>query len=64
MHKNGGDEEVKLKIKQKPDRTIVQVMIQKNEELIERELKTLTMNSIKNLFRPTLKKHSFLPLFH
>lgn len=52
----GGDEEVKLKIKQKPDRTIVQVMIQRNEELIERELKTLTMNSIKNLFRPTLKK--------
>lgn len=47
---------MKLKIRQKPDRTIVQVMIQKDEELIERELKTLTMNSVKNLFRPTLKK--------
>lgn len=46
---------MKLKIKQKPDRTIVQVLIQNNEELIERELKTLTMNSIKNLFHPTLK---------
>lgn len=50
---------MKLKIRQKPDKTIIRVTLQKDEEIIERELTALTLNSIKNLFRPT-RKEGFL----
>lgn len=47
---------MKLKVKQKSNQTIVRVTLEKNEEIIERELTMLTMNEKKNLFRPTFKK--------
>lgn len=47
---------MKFKVKQQQDKTIVQALIFKNEELVERELNTISLNAAKNFLRPTLKK--------
>ena len=51
---------MKFKVKQQQDKTIVQALIFKNEELVERELNTISLNAAKNFLRPTLKKRSFI----
>ena len=40
---------MKIKLKLKSDKTIVQVVLQKNEELIGRELTAISTNTVKNL---------------
>ena len=47
---------MKIKLKLKSDKTIVQVVLQKNEELIGRELTAISTNTVKNLLKPALKK--------
>ena len=47
---------MKLKVKQKSNQTIIHVTLEKNEEIVERELVMLTTNTKKSLFRPNLKK--------
>lgn len=49
---------MKFKVKQQQDKTIVQALIFKNEELVERELNTISLNAAKNFLRPTLKKRA------